>query len=159
MSDRLLSLVLLGSVACSSNQEPAAAAAATAGAHHKPCEFLTRVDAEAATGLPLPDIHENLALDSCAYLTQQFLGATLSFGPWDQVKMAAGPEPSASRRAAVTGVGDEALWRGHGHLYVRTGERGFLLVLDSPDVNQQRDEGLARVKAFALKILPKIVRG
>ncbi len=119
----------------------------------KPCEYMARADAEAAVGLPLSGTTENVTLGECDYTTPEFYGAALTVGQWDSIKLAA--TSGSHTPKPVTGVGDEALNLG-GHLYVRKGERGFLIVLNGPAVDGLPDRGLARTTVLAQKIVPNL---
>jgi hypothetical protein len=121
----------------------------------KPCEYIARADAEAAVGLPLPKTTENVTLGICDYNTAEFYGSSFSVGDWDGVNAAAQSGRPSHPPQTVSGVGDEAVNLG-GNLYVRKGDRGFLLVLNGPAVDRLPDKGLARAKALALKILPNL---
>lgn len=144
--------VLLFFVACgkdsSSKPEPGTAGVAT----RKPCEYMARADAEAAIELKLPNTNEGMPPGECDYTTAEFYGAALGLGPWESVKMAA----SAGHSKPIAGVGDEALWIGRGHLYVRKGDAGFMIAINGPAVDALPDEGLAKAKTLALTILAKM---
>jgi hypothetical protein len=125
------------------------------GGGRKPCEYMLRADAEAAVGQPLPGTTEHDALGMCDYNTAEFYGASLTVGDWESIKGAAtaGGHPPV----AIAGVGDEALNLNGANgslLYVRKGERGFLLILNGPNIDPLPDRGLEREKILALKILP-----
>jgi len=119
---------------------------------------MARADAEAAVGLPLPKTTEHIPLGMCDYNTAEFYGASLTVGDWQSVKGAATAVPS-HQPTAISGVGDEALnlnGSGGSILYVRKGERGFLLTLNGPNIDGLPDHGLEREKTLALKILPNL---
>jgi len=123
----------------------------------KPCEYMLRSDAEAALGLPLPNTAENISLGTCDYTTLEFYGASLTVGAWESMKTAA--TGGRHQPVAISGVGDEALnlnGASGSLLYVRKGERGFLLTINGPQVDGLPDHGLEREKTFAQKILPKL---
>ena len=106
----------------------------------KPCDLLTRPDAEAAAGQPLPQNDTNLTV-----------------GSWDAVKNAA--TSGAHQPLAISGVGDEALnLNGGGSgsmLYVRRGEEGFIVEAHGPKIDPLPDHGLAAEKQLALKVLAR----
>ena len=55
----------------------------------------------------------------------------------------------------MSGIGDEALKISPPVLlYVRKGDRGFMISLNGPAINASADKVLARETALALKILP-----
>ena len=56
----------------------------------------------------------------------------------------------------VTGAGDEAVTIGGGTIYVRKGNRGFLLVINGPVVDHSTDDGLAKASALAVSIAAKM---
>ncbi len=124
----------------------------------KPCDLLTRPDAEAAAGQPLPQNDTNLTLGTCDYNAADFsAGASLSVGSWDAVKNAA--TSGAHQPLAISGVGDEALnLNGGGSgsmLYVRRGGEGFIVDVHGPKINTLPDHGLAAEKQLALKVLAR----
>ena len=148
---RFLSILLV-IAACgkdsSSKPEPGTGGVTT----KKPCEYMARGDAEAALELKLPNTNEGTPPGECDYMTAEFYGAALGMGTWDGAKMAA----SSGHPKPVAGVGDEALWIGRGHLYVRKGDAGFLIAINGPAVDALPDEGLAKAKTLALTILAKM---
>jgi hypothetical protein len=155
------SIMLLALAGCGGRDDAKAAHSAKMDPHDpmaatatgkKPCEYIARADAEAAIELKLPKTTENVTLGQCDYNTAEFYGSSLSVGDWDGVHTAAQGGDSSHPPQSVSGVGDEALSRG-GNLYVRKGDRGFLLSLNGPAVDGLPDRGLARTKALALKIL------
>lgn len=122
----------------------------------KPCEYMARGDAEAAVGQSLPTTTERISLGTCDHTTPDFFGASLTVGDWESIKAAATSD-AQHQPIAIAGVGDEALslnGAGGSNLYVRKGNRGFLLVLNGPNVDGLPDHGLDREKILALKILP-----
>jgi hypothetical protein len=159
MNHRILAIVII-TTACGKDSAPpptTAAPAASAGvAGRKPCEYMARGDAEAAIELPLPNTTENVPLGMCDYMTAEFYGASLTVTDWVGIKNAANGAAGSKAPTAVDGVGDEALTRGGGGLYVRKGTRGLLLTLNGPAVDHLPDKGLAKSKALALKILPNL---
>jgi hypothetical protein len=130
-----------------------------ANAGRSPCEYMRRADAEAAVGQALPNTTEHAALGMCDYITPDFYGASLTVGDWGSIKGAATSGDARHQPAAISGVGDEALnlnGSNGSNLYVRKGDRGFLLTLNGPNVDGLPDLGLEREKTLALKILPSL---
>ena len=128
-----------------------------AGFNRNPCEYMKREDAELAVGLPLPKTTEIIPLGMCDYMTAEFYGASLTVGDWEGVKGAATSGGAKRPPTVISGVGDEALnlnGSNGSNLYVRKGDRGFLLTLSGPNVDGLPDHGLEREKVLALKILP-----
>ncbi|HVT02595.1 MAG TPA: hypothetical protein VHL58_04370 [Thermoanaerobaculia bacterium] len=122
----------------------------------KACDLLTRADAEAAAGQPLPQKTENVTLGMCGYSSADFsAGADITLGSWESIKGAA--TAGSHQPQAVSGIGDEALilgGHGLGPLYVRKGEEGFLLNLSGPKIDQMAEaDALAIQKELAQKIL------
>lgn len=119
----------------------------------KACDLLTRADAEAAGGEPLPQNTVNITLGMCDYNAADFsAGASVTVGSWESIKNAA--KGGAHQPEVASGVGDEALNLG-GNLYVRKGNEGFLLTLHGPKVDPLPDHGLAAGKDLAKKILAR----
>jgi predicted small lipoprotein YifL len=130
-----------------------------AGFARKPCEYMQRADAEAAVGQALPNTTEHTALGMCDYNTPDFYGASLTVGDWEGIKGAATSGGPQRPPTTVSGVGDEALnlnGSGGSNLYVRKGGRGFLLILNGPNIDGLPDRGLEREKTLALKILQNL---
>ena len=128
-----------------------------AGFNRNPCEYMKREDAEVAVGLPLPKTTEIIPLGMCDYNTPEFHGASLTVGDWQGIKAAATSGDAKRQPTMISGVGNEALnlnGSNGSNLYVRKGDRGFLLVVPSPKVDALPDHGLELEKALALKILP-----
>ena len=122
-----------------------------------PCEYMARADAEAAVGQALPGTTEHAALGMCDYVTPEFYGASLTVGDWESMRNAAAS--GAQQPTAIAGVGDEALnlnGSNGSNLYVRKGDRGFLLTLNGPHIDGLPDHGLEREKVLALKILASL---
>ena len=119
----------------------------------KACDLLTRADAEAAVGQPLPQNTVNITLGMCDYNAADFsAGASVTVGSWESIKNAA--TGGAHQPQVASGVGDEALNLG-GNLYVRKGNEGFLLTLHGPKIDPLPDHGLAVGKDLARKILAR----
>ena len=135
------------------------AASATA-APRDPCGLLTQADAEAAVGAALPQKSATEALGMCGYGSADFSnGAQLTVGDWDSIKKAA--TGGAHQPAAISGVGDEALYftgqeTGAGPLYVRHGQEGFLLVLNGSKIDHMPGaDAMAAEEALAQKVLAR----
>jgi hypothetical protein len=121
----------------------------------KPCEYIARADAEAAVELALPQTNENTVTGQCDYSSKEFYGSTLTVGTWEGVTQALTAEGSRFKPVKVSGIGDEALKISPPVLlYVRKGDRGFMISLNGPAINASADKVLARETALALKILP-----
>lgn len=124
----------------------------------KPCDLLTQADSEATVGQPLPKKNEILTLGTCDYSVEDYsAGTSLSLGSWEEVKATATGGPH--QPLAISGVGDEALalnTQGSASiLYVRKGDEGFFVKVSGPKVNGSFNEGLAKEKELALKVLAK----
>ena len=131
----------------------------TASAGHSPCEYMQRSDAEAAVGQPLPNTTELIPLGMCDYNTPDFYGASLTVGDWQGIKGAATSGGADRQPTVISGVGDEALnlnGSNGSNLYVRKGDRGFLITLNGPNIDGLPDHGLEREKVLALKILANL---
>jgi hypothetical protein len=115
----------------------------------KPCDYVKRKDAEAAVGLPLPTTEDDLALHECRYTTPEYYGSVVTTGDWDTCKAAF----AASHPTAVANLGDEAYFLRE-HVIIRKGERCLGVSINGPLPDADKDDGLARVKALALTILP-----
>lgn len=148
--------------AVSSGAAEAAAnpAAASATTSRKPCDLLSKADAENAVGAPLPQNSTDLTLGTCGYTSADFSeGAQLTVGNWDSIKKAA--TSGAHRPAPISGVGEEALYftgqeTGAGPLYVRHGRQGFLLVLNGAKIDHLPGaDALAAEQALAQKIVAR----
>lgn len=129
------------------------------GSARKPCEYMARADAEAAVGQPLPKTTEIIPLGMCDYTTAEFYAASLTVSDWEGIKRAATSRGPQHQPTAISGVGDEALnlnGSEGSNLYVRKGDRGFLLTLNGPHIDHLADHGLEREKTLALKILPNL---
>jgi hypothetical protein len=123
----------------------------------KACDLLTRSDAEAAVGQPLPKNDANITLGTCQYTADDFsAGASLTVGSWESIKDAA--TGGTHQPETITGVGDETLYfagseKGGSPLYVRKGGDGFLLVLNGPKIDHMASvDAIVVEKALALKI-------
>jgi hypothetical protein len=127
--------------------------------NRKACDLLTRADAEAAVGQPLPQNTVNLTLGMCDYNAADFsAGASLTVGSWESIKNAA--TSGAHQPQAISGIGDEALYfaseKGASPMYVRRGNEGFLLVLNGTRIDHMAGaDAVAVQKDLALKILKR----
>jgi hypothetical protein len=152
---QVIAISALWLVGCGRDSPSSSKAEPSGGTARKPCEAMARADAEAAVGLPLPKTTENVPLGMCDYMTAEFYGASLTVGEWESMKTAAQGGTGSRPPTVLTGVGDEALNRGP-MIYVRKGDRGFLLHLNGPEIDHSPDRGLERTKTLAAKILPNI---
>ncbi len=117
------------------------------------CALLTRAEAEAAVGQPLTTGTEIAALGSCDYTTADFTaGVGYTVSSWESINNAA--HSSGHKPPAVNGIGDEAYF-GVG-LSVRKGSKGFLISMNGPKVDTLPDQGLAKQKAVAALMLPRL---
>jgi hypothetical protein len=139
-----------------SQSETAGSSSPLSPSSRKPCEFMSRADAEAAVGQPLPQTTEDATLQLCDYNAVDFsAGAPLTVSDWEGIKGAA----TGGGRVVPTpiaGLGDEALnlnGSNGSNLYVRKGNQGFLLVLNGPKIDGLADHGLSQEKVLAVKIL------
>jgi hypothetical protein len=121
------------------------------------CDLFARSDAEASVGQPLPQTTKNITLGQCDYNAADFsAGAAVTVGSWESIRGAA--TSGKAMPATIAGVGDEALnlnGSNGSNLYVRRGDKGFLLTLHGPKINSLHDHGLTLEQALALKILAK----
>ena len=131
-----------------------------AGLGRKPCEYMSRADAEAAVGQPLPKTTENIPLDGCLYTSSDSYsyGADLTVGDWKDIKAAATAGGPDRQPETISGVGDEALYldRPNYRLYVRKANKGFMLSLHGPTTTSLPGTALEQEKILALKILPNL---
>ena len=128
-----------------------------AGPGRKPCEYMSRADAEAAVGHPLPKTTENIELGGCQYTSSDFsYGASLTVGDWEYLRAASGG--SHRQPGTISGVGDEALFfdRPVSILVVRKANKGFALSLSGPTPTSLPGTELEQEKLLALKILPNL---
>ncbi len=127
------------------------------------CDLLTRSDAEAAVGQPLPQNAVNLDLGTCDYNAADFsAGANVAVGSWESITNAAKNDAISTRHQleALSGVGDEALYfaqeTGAATIYVRRGDEGFMLLLHGPRIDHMAGAGaLAVEKDLAMKMLKR----
>jgi hypothetical protein len=146
----------------STSSKAALASGSPAADSKKPCEYMARADAETAAGLALPQTNESKPpmVSSCAYLSPDFFSVDVIVREWDGFKDGMKLDGAKHPLIAVAGLGDEA-WGANAtieytRLYVRKGDRGLVLTLNSPAIRALDDKGLARAKVLALTILPRI---
>jgi hypothetical protein len=131
-----------------------AAAAATTGAR-KPCDYVKRADAEKAVGLALPDTNENVTTNECTYQTKEFYGSSVTVGAWESGCDSVVKNESNGHQKKIAGLGDEAFFTRE-HLVIHKGERCLAVSINGPAPDAEADDGLARVTALALTILPAV---
>ena len=78
---------------------------------------------------------------------------SVTVSDWSAIKTSATANGTAT---AVSGVGDEALTKGGGLLYVRKGDAGFLLLIGGPHIDTLPDHGLAAEKVLAAAVLSRL---
>ena len=164
-------LTLAGLAACSAGTNPtsppsggAASAAASAGTRgpsdwrRHPCALLTGAEASAVLGQRVSAL-ENIQGEICEYISAG-LSAGNAFaatwaGDWRICKRTLGP--GLKRLVPVGGIGDDALWvAGTGHLCVRSGSIGLLVIVGGPKISQLPDHGLAKAETLARLSLPRL---
>ncbi|CAN5778804.1 hypothetical protein BH11MYX2_BH11MYX2_29870 [soil metagenome] len=121
----------------------------------KPCEYVKRADAEAAVGLALPVTNETVATNECAYQTSEFYGSSVTVGPWESGCDTASQNTANGRPQKIAGLGDEAFFTRE-HLIIHKGGRCLSVSINGPIPDAEKDDGLARVTALALTILPAV---
>jgi hypothetical protein len=163
-------LLVLAVAACGKNdastskESPSSGAGAKPAAVAKPCDYMPRADAEAAVGLALPQTNEGVPkheweVASCAYNSPDFFGVELIVRDWEG--LADGMKVDATKQplVPVAGLGDQASATQADdamRIYVKKGNRGLVLTLNSPAIRALEDKGLSRAKTLALTIVPKI---
>jgi hypothetical protein len=168
----IAALTLAGLAACSASTTPTAtprvgatSSAASAGAsgtstwRSHPCALLTGAEASAALGQRVT-VLENTSGRICQYIQTDLSAAPAS------IQTAADDWRSCQqvmslvwkRPVPVSGVGDEALWDvGYGgHLCVRSGSLGLVVIIGGPKVSQSPDHGLATAESLARLMLPRL---
>lgn len=121
---------------------------------HAPCALLTQAEVDAAVGQPLGPGKATIPNYDCAWTTSDFSASvTVTVSDWAAIKTSATTTGTAT---AVPGVGDEALTKGGGLLYVRKGSAGFLLLIGGPRVDSLSDHGLAAEKILAAAVLGRL---
>lgn len=123
-----------------------------------PCSLLTQAEVATAVGQPLGQGKTEIPHMACAWSSSDF-GANvhLTVGDWDSVKQAAIANGGAP--TTIVGLGDEA-WTSMGNngalVHARKGSNGFLLIIDSPQVDALSDHGVAPEEVLAAAILGRI---
>lgn len=119
-----------------------------------PCSLLTQAEVDTAVGQPLRPGKATIPNYDCAWSTSDFAAdVSVTVSDWTAIKTSATTNGKAT---AVAGVGDEALTKGGGLLYVRKGSAGFLLMIGGPHIDSQHDEGLAAEKILATAVLGRL---
>jgi hypothetical protein len=160
--------------ACSSSSTPAAVHANTSiqktlgnssatgpstastgsGGSVAPCSLLTQAEVDAAVGQPLGPGKSTIPNYDCTWATSDFAASvSVTVSDWNAVKTSATTTGTAT---SVPGVGDEALSKGGGLLYVRKGDAGFLLLIGGPHIDSLPDHGLAAEKVLATAVLGRL---
>lgn len=120
-----------------------------------PCSLLTQAEVDTAVGQPLGPGKQVATLDDCLWTTADFTaGVDVTVSDWTAIKTAATSTGGAP--SPVPGVGDEALYKGGGLLYVRKGSVGFLLTINGPHIDSLPDGGLAQEKVLAAAVLGRL---
>lgn len=167
---RWLLVLLFAATACNKKDAPSSKESPKPGVEAKqadltkPCELMARADAEAAVGLALPLTNEGAPkhaweVASCTYNSTDYFGVELIVRDWEG--LGPGREANGSQHplVPVAGLGDEASCKQGDDttvLYVKKGDRGLVLTLNSPEIRGLGDRGMGRAKALAAAILPKI---
>lgn len=137
----------------SSADKPVGAPANNAGSVD-PCSLLTQAEVDHAVGQPLRPGKATIPKYDCAWSTSDFAAdVSVTVSDWAAIKASA---TTTGKATAVAGVGDEALTKGGGLLYVRKGSVGFLLMIGGPHINSLPDEGLAAEKVLAAAVLGRL---
>jgi hypothetical protein len=119
-----------------------------------PCSLLTQAEVDAAVGQPLGPGKPTIPNYDCAWATSDFTASvSVTVSDWSAIKTSATTNGTAT---AVSGVGDEALTKGGGLLYVRKGDAGFLLLIGGPHIDSLPDHGLAAEKVLAAAVLSRL---
>ena len=127
---------------------------ATSGGSVAPCSLLTQAEVDAAVGQPLGPGKSTIPHYDCAWTTSDFTASvSVTVSDWSAIKTSATTNGTAT---AVPGVGDEALTKGGGLLYVRKGEAGFLLLIGGPHIDSTPDHGLAAEKVLAAAVYSRL---
>ena len=142
--------------AASSVSQPVNEVQSAADGARKPCDYMTQADAEKAVGQPLPKTRQDIAAGECDHTLVDFsAGASFRVDAWEAIKYGATVGPQQA--VPVSGLGDEALNLSGvslgSTLFVRKGNRGFLLSMHGPSIDDLPDRGLERKKTLASKIL------
>ena len=128
--------------------------ATTNGGSADPCSLLTQAEVDAAVGQPLGPGKATIPHYDCAWATSDFTASvSVTVSDWSAIKTSATTNGTAS---SVPGVGDEALTKGGGLLYVRKGSAGFLLSIGGPHIDSLPDHGLAAEEVLAAAVLSRL---
>jgi len=129
-------------------------ASTTSGGSVAPCSLLTQAEVDAAVGQPLGPGKSTIPNYDCSWATSDFAASvSVTVSDWNAVKTSATTTGTAT---PVPGVGDEALSKGGGLLYVRKGDAGFLLLIGGPHIDSLPDHGLAAEKVLATAVLGRL---
>lgn len=132
---------------------PAGAARPAAGSGI-PCSLLTQAEVDTAVGQPLGPGESTIPHYDCAWSTSDFAASvSVTVSDWSAIHTSATTNGTAT---SVAGVGDEALTKGGGLLYVRKGDAGFLLLIGGPRIDSLPDHGLAAEKVPAAAVLRRL---
>jgi hypothetical protein len=127
---------------------------ASSGGSVAPCSLLSQAEVDAAVGQPLGPGKSTIPHYDCAWTTSDFIASvSVTVSDWSAIKTSA---TSTGTATAVSGVGDEALTKGGGLLYVRKGDAGFLLLIGGPHIDSLPDHGLAAEKVLAAAVLSRL---
>ncbi|MEO8551089.1 MAG: hypothetical protein ABI678_13985 [Kofleriaceae bacterium] len=132
-----------------------APAPATQAAGRKPCDYVKRADAEKAVGLALPKTEENVTTHECEYQTAELYGSSVTVAPWEGGCDSVAQSNGNGRQQKISGLGDEAFFTRE-HLIIHKGEQCVGVSIHGPLPDAEKDDGLARVTALALTILPRV---
>lgn len=162
MRSIVIAIVVAGCGRDPSSSKAAPTAGSPAADSKQPCAYMVRADAETAAGLALPNTNESKPpmVSSCAYGSPDFFSVEVIVREWDGFKDGMKLDGAKHPLIAVAGLGDEA-WGANAtieytRLYVRKGDRGLVLTLNSPAIRALDDKGLARAKVLASTITPRI---
>lgn len=133
---------------------PTGGGSAVNGGSVAPCSLLTQAEVDAAGGQPLGPGKSTIPHYDCAWSTSDFIASvSVTVSDWSAIKTSATANGTAT---SVPGVGDEALTKGGGLLYVRKGDAGFLLLIGGPHIDSLPDHGLAAEKILAVAVLSRL---
>jgi hypothetical protein len=126
----------------------------TTGGSVEPCSLLTQAEVDTAVGQPLGPGKATIPGYDCTWATTDFTASvSVTVSDWAAIKTSA---TSTGTSTAVAGVGDEALSKGGGLLYVRKGDQGFLLLIGGPKVDSLPDHGLAQEEVLAAAVFGRM---
>jgi hypothetical protein len=127
---------------------------ALSGGSVAPCSLLSQAEVDAAVGQPLGPGKSTIPHYDCSWTSSDFIASvSVTVSDWSAIKTSATRTGTAT---AVSGVGDEALTKGGGLLYVRKGNGGFLLLIGGPHLDALPDHGLAAEKVLAAAVLSRL---